>query len=81
MTVDDDPTGIRWINFDLIGLKWKMKNIKKQKPIQRRNFKFGVLYFGLPNQPFSGTMGVYTGRDFFICNDCGILRNTGNTLN
>ena len=35
-TMDDDPTGIRWINSDLIGLKYKMKNIKMQKPIQRR---------------------------------------------
>ena len=35
-TVDDDPTGIRWINSDLIGLKHKMKNIKRQRPIQRR---------------------------------------------
>ena len=44
MTVDDDPTGIRWINFDLIGLKWKMKNIKKQKPIQRRKILNLVYY-------------------------------------
>ena len=28
--MDDDPTGIRWINSDLIGLKHKMKNKKKK---------------------------------------------------
>ena len=34
--MDDDPTGIRWLNSDLIGLKQKMKNIKTQRPIQCR---------------------------------------------
>ena len=29
-TMDDNPTGIRWINSDLIDLNYKMKNIKKQ---------------------------------------------------
>ena len=43
-TVDDDPTGIRWINSDLIGLKHKMKNIKKQRPIQRRKILSLVYY-------------------------------------
>ena len=28
-TVDDDPTGIRWINNDLIGLKLKNEDYKK----------------------------------------------------
>ena len=42
----DDPNGIHWINSDLIGLKQKMKNIKKERLIQR-------IFFS------SGTMGVY----------------------
>ena len=31
----------------------------KQEPIQRRFDFSGVLYFGWPNQPSSGTMRVY----------------------
>ena len=33
----------------------------KQEPVQRRFDFSGVLYFGWPNQPFSGTMRVYNG--------------------
>ena len=29
-TADDDPAGKRWINSGLIGLAWKMKNIKAE---------------------------------------------------
>ena len=43
-TVDDDPTGVRWINSGLIGLRHKMKNIKKQRPIQRRKVLNLVYY-------------------------------------
>ena len=62
-TVDDDPTGIRyWINSDLVGLKHKMMNIKKQRPIQGRMILNCVLYLGWPNQPSSGAMGVNIAR-------------------
>ena len=57
-TVDDNPAGIRYINSDLIGLTKTNRN-KKQGPIKRRMvLNFGVLYFGWPNQPFSGTMRI-----------------------
>ena len=53
-TVDDNPAGIRWINGELIGLTQKNRN-NKQGSIQRRMvLNFSVLYFGWPNQPFSG---------------------------
>ena len=36
-------------------------HMKNLKPIQRRFDFSGVLYFGWPNQPSSGTMRVYIG--------------------
>ena len=30
VTVDDNPTGIRWITSDLIGLSYKMRNLKAE---------------------------------------------------
>ena len=33
---NDDTAGIRWINSDLIGFTYKMKNIKEETARQRR---------------------------------------------
>ena len=36
----------------------RYREYKGRKPTQRRMFFDGVLYFGWPNQPSSGTMGI-----------------------
>ena len=51
--MDDDPTGIRWINSDLIDLKQKMKNIKKQSSIQRRKI-LNLVYYISAGQTLEG---------------------------
>ena len=43
-TANHDSIGIHWIKSDLISLKQKMKNIKKQRPIQRRKILNLVYY-------------------------------------
>ena len=51
----DDPAGTRWINSDLISFTNKMKNIKAETG-KVEYFFDGVLFFGWPNQPSSGTL-------------------------
>ena len=78
--MDDYPTGVHWIKTGLIGLKQKkMKNIKKQRPMQRRMTLNFVLYFSWPNQPSSGVKGVYIGRGVLYIVIASILGNTRNT--
>ena len=56
----------QWL--DLIGVTDKLRNSKyfEQEPILSRFDFSGVLYFGWPNQPSSGTMRVYIG--LLLCN-------------
>ena len=65
-TVDDNPAGICSVDSDLIGLTQKNRN-KKRGTIQRKMLlNFGVLYFGWPNQPSSGTMTIYIRRCVYV---------------
>ena len=74
-TVDDDPTGIHWINSDLIGSKQKVKNIKKQRPMQRRKILNLVYYISARAKPaFFGFNGSLHWKRC-LCSNCGILCN------
>ena len=57
--MDDDPTGIRSINSDLVGLKHKMKNIKEQRPTQRRKILNLVYYISAGK---TRHLGFFLGR-------------------
>ena len=53
-----------------------IRRIQRQTSTQRRMFFFdGVLYFGWPNQPFSGTMGILH-WDVFLCRIRPEIRKT-----
>ena len=44
----------------------KRKKIEAEIDTTQSGFFVGVLYFGWPNQPSSGTMRILHGRDFYV---------------
>ena len=45
---------IRWINSDLVGVTYNMKDIKSETDTRQNDFFEGELYFGWPSQPSTG---------------------------
>jgi len=43
-----------------------MGNTKAETSTTQNDYKFGVLYFGWPNQPSSGTTRIYIGRGVYL---------------